>query len=575
MFKSQGLFRDILCPDSTCSFEQCPFDHTKTPNGTRQGSDGSTSPENSEIEIIEVPHKRSPVDEGRSRKKRFIEKSPTTSSSTSDKVQDELQKSVVVPKSGQRVSETSQSSAKPNMLSVLPMPPVGHGLPVATSNTVPTLTPSDMKRKYTDTFNLAAKKNVRAPSTVPTPSPIPDSTIHPSINDNVRRIPLEMMFKAYSDLYKSLPDSQALSSRDSAAEELFIAKSSPNAHTYQVAWKQQYAKLKKRAVVTSVNDTCTLHDLEKRQLEAARAERWNAPLQWKELSPLVHSKEELARWGYIVDIPSEKPFRQDDMVSCSRCGTTFTPKTRTQYPCIAHWGKQMAPSSITTHESKFWSCCQKPLGSRGCTTHPCHVRKVSQPGELQNIRPFTELQPFLHGQHFSVVSLDCEMAYTLNGMEMVRLTVLDETDQLVIDVLVRAESEVTDYNTRFSGITREMFETQNSVSFDEAIEMLKLYVSKTTIIIGHGLENDLTVLRLVHHQVIDTAILYPHARGRPYRIGLKDLVRRETGVDIQMAGEEGHSSHEDAAAASLLVRKKARLTYFPGANKVKINRSTL
>jgi hypothetical protein len=77
-------------------------------------------------------------------------------------------------------------------------------------------------------------------------------------------------------------------------------------------------------------------------------------------------------------------------------------------------------------------------------------------------------------------------------------------------------------------------------------------------------------LRLIHHHVIDTAILYPHARGRPYRIGLKDLVKRETGLDIQTAGERGHSSFEDAGAASLLVRKKARVSVFPGNGKVTI-----
>ena len=100
--------------------------------------------------------------------------------------------------------------------------------------------------------------------------------------------------------------------------------------------------------------------------------------------------------------------------------------------------------------------------------------------------------------------------------------------------------------------------------------MLKYYVSTTTIIIGHGLENDLNVLRLIHHHVIDTAILYPHPRGRPYRNGLKDLVKRETGLDVQTAGEHGHSSFEDAAAASLLVRKKARISVFPGNGRVNI-----
>jgi RNA exonuclease len=101
--------------------------------------------------------------------------------------------------------------------------------------------------------------------------------------------------------------------------------------------------------------------------------------------------------------------------------------------------------------------------------------------------------------------------------------------------------------------------------------MLKHYVSRTTIIMGHGLENDLIALRLIHYSVIDTALLYPHPRGRPYRLGLKDLVKREMGLDIQTAGEKGHSSIEDSAAASLLVRKRARRDMFPGFGKVTLS----
>ena len=566
MFKSQGLFKDVLCPDSSCNFEHCPFSHKQSKDDKSDNPRESTPPQGTKTEAIKLRHKRSSFDEGRSRKKRIIEQSVENFVSVSDKSDLHHIKTSAHPihaAKPQSAQPTSPSNSKDSMLSVLPMPAP---LPISK----PALIPSDIKRKYTETFNLAAKEPPPVSLTPKSPSPITDSTVHPSINQNIRRIPLEMIFKAYVDIYNSLPDSHDLAFRDATKEEFLIAKSSPNVQTYQVSWKQIYSKLKKRPAITSEEDACTLQELEKKQLEAFRAEKWNAPFHWSELTTLVHSKEELARWGYIVDQPTPKPFKQDDMGSCFRCGTTFTPKTRSQYPCIAHWGKQMSPATTTSHESKYWSCCQKPLGSRGCTTHPCHVRKVSQPGELASIRPFMELDPFILGQHLSVVSLDCEMAYTLNGMEMVRLTLLNEADQLVLDVLVRTDSEITDYNTRFSGITQEMFETGHSVSFEEALEMMKFYISKTTIIIGHGLENDLTVLRLIHHQVIDTAILYPHSRGRPYRIGLKDLVKRETGLDIQTAGEEGHSSHEDAAAASLLVRKKARFAYFPGVNKVKI-----
>ena len=412
----------------------------------------------------------------------------------------------------------------------------------------------DAKRKYTETFNLAAQEFIPAKEkSSKTPTPISGPSIHPSINANIRHIPLDMIFKAYKEVYASLPD-VSFAVRDAALEELNIAKTSPNAPAYQVAWRQYYSRIKKRSPVTSVEDACTLYDLERRKIEAERTARWKAPLAWTELSPLVHSKDELTRWGYITNSPPLQLFKPNEMTACHRCTTVFTPQTRTQYPCISHWGKQIGSSHSScrpnSSDGKIWSCCQAPVGSRGCTTHPCHVRKVSNSGELASIRPFMELDRFIEGQHLSFVSLDCEMAYTLNGMELIRLTVLDENDHLLFDTLVRPASEITDFNTRFSGITKEMFEMNRTVSFEEAIEMLKFYVSRTTIVIGHGLENDLLALRLLHYSVIDTALLYPHPRGRPYRLGLKDLMKRETGLDIQTAGEQGHSSLEDAAAAS-------------------------
>jgi RNA exonuclease 1 len=423
----------------------------------------------------------------------------------------------------------------------------------------------DMKRKYTETFNLAAKEFV--PSTAKPPAPktatlITDPAVDPSINFNVRQVPLNMLHKAYKELYNKLPDGPDLAARDAALEEVYIAKTSHNVQTYQVSWKQVYARLKKRPAPTSVKGACTLYELEARRVERERRLRWEQPLTPAELAPLIPSRDELARWGYITRYPRPEAFNPREMAMCHRCTTMFTPQTRTQYPCISHWGKLVGTSDSA--DGKVWSCCHAPVGARGCTNHPCHVRKVDNPGQLAAIRPFIALDEYVEGQHLPVVSLDCEMAYTTMGMELVRVTVLDDNDRLVFDLLVRPEGEIYDFNTRFSGITLQKFESQVTVSFDEAREMLRHYVSADTVIIGHGLENDLVALRILHFALVDTALVFPHPRGRPYRLGLKDLMVRECGLEIQTAGEEGHDSVEDAGAASLLVRKRIRGDAFPG-----------
>jgi hypothetical protein len=56
--------------------------------------------------------------------------------------------------------------------------------------------------------------------------------------------------------------------------------------------------------------------------------------------------------------------------------------------------------------------------------------------------------------------------------------------------------------------------------------------------------------------LIDTALLFPHNAGLPYRNALRTLVSLHLGRAIQVVGSavEGHDSKEDAIAAGDLVR---------------------
>ena len=44
------------------------------------------------------------------------------------------------------------------------------------------------------------------------------------------------------------------------------------------------------------------------------------------------------------------------------------------------------------------------------------------------------------------------------------------------------------------------------------------YIGPDTFLVGHSLENDLRVMKLVHLKNLDTAIMYPHARVRPHLV---------------------------------------------------------
>lgn len=107
-----------------------------------------------------------------------------------------------------------------------------------------------------------------------------------------------------------------------------------------------------------------------------------------------------------------------------------------------------------------------------------------------------------------IVALDCELVYTTAGMSLARVTVLSGSGSVLLDEHVRSPTGVTiiDLNTRFSGVQER--------DLDKAVldvggvqRALAQFVDAETIFVGHGLENDLKALRLVHTRVIDTAIV--------------------------------------------------------------------
>jgi RNA exonuclease 1 len=62
---------------------------------------------------------------------------------------------------------------------------------------------------------------------------------------------------------------------------------------------------------------------------------------------------------------------------------------------------------------------------------------------------------------------------------------------------------------------------------------------------------------MIHPIIIDTALLYPHKAGLPYRNGLKMLMQTHLNRHIQVVVDgkmDGHDSKEDANAAGDLVR---------------------
>ncbi|KAJ2904226.1 RNA exonuclease 3 [Zalerion maritima] len=322
------------------------------------------------------------------------------------------------------------------------------------------------------------------------------------------------------------------------------------------------------------------------------------------LTPL----KDLALHGYVPQVPDKDEVEKvrkgveaaQGWEKCDRCNQRFqvfpgrheeTGQLASGGKCTFHPGKPYYPEQGSTRNDasrpvKRYRCCHEAIGdSVGCFTGDSHVFRAPDPKRLSTVLSFTETPENPGAEKGPAFCFDCEMGYTVYGSELIRLTVVSwPSGKVALDLLVQPKGEILDLNSRFSGVFPEDIanaERWNQpvlppVDLTEPVDGIKKgfkiikspeaardlfysMISPSTILIGHGLENDLNVCRMVHPTVIDTILLFPHRNGLPMRNGLKALAQRHLGMQIQVDnGGQGHDSAEDARAAGELVRFKIK-----------------
>jgi len=259
--------------------------------------------------------------------------------------------------------------------------------------------------------------------------------------------------------------------------------------------------------------------------------------------------------------------------NCARCNKLFyvfkeTGECIHLEECQYHWGK--------ARSSRKFSCCRR-ANIVGCETAPSHVWRgflYEISGQHKDLDGFAKTRvPRNRAQptdgNYGVYGIDGEMLFTTNGLQLCKITVVGIDGRLVYETFVRPDDSVVDFNTRFSGVNARDLKRGPIKSLKDVQNDLLGFINANTILVGHGLENDLRALKLVHMTVIDTSLVFPHYYGMPFRRSLKSIVQSYLKREIQTQ-KCGHDSYEDARSCIELMLWKVQQDFCSSSSQATV-----
>ncbi|XP_034249415.1 small RNA degrading nuclease 5 [Thrips palmi] len=157
--------------------------------------------------------------------------------------------------------------------------------------------------------------------------------------------------------------------------------------------------------------------------------------------------------------------------------------------------------------------------------------------------------------HSPMYGLDCEMCMTsIGASEVTRVGIVNEKHETVLDTLVLPYNEITNFLTKYSGITAQMMKNVTT-RLEDVQDFIREYLEPDAILVGQSLQFDLKALKIIHPYCIDTSVIFNISGDRYRKSKLSLLSERFLGEQIQL-GHAGHSPVEDSLASLKLVQLK-------------------
>lgn len=140
------------------------------------------------------------------------------------------------------------------------------------------------------------------------------------------------------------------------------------------------------------------------------------------------------------------------------------------------------------------------------------------------------------------------------GSEVIFLSAVDfVTGAVLLNHYVSPTRKIANWGTRIHGITRG--DVESATARGEALRGWKgardavwKLIDENTILVGHALQNDLDILRMLHSRVVDSAVLAREAVGENRQWGLALLCHELLKIDFRDNKRKIHNCLEDVLA---------------------------